>query len=410
VHKYVKEKGKSRVMKKFALLMAVLLALLASGYWLISTTLLDSGTIPTSGSFEATVAASPTPTESGATVERGVTPTPGSFEATATASPTPTRSRAFARATRSADSPEETASSAPAESGAMEGAVRFSRFEFYGDDQQGAWGTVWHVNVDGKAMLHFAEDFYAVNGPALEVILIESAEPARQEIEEGYKLADLKALEGTQEYQIPSDIELDSYRTVAIYGRDLDAVWATAELPEIFPEPAPTPMYTKEELIHMDPAEVGETGLPITPVEKLNRTGRLREINVEKYRLVVDGAVENPLSLSYEDILAYPEKTDVVLLVCPSVFVDNAQWSGVPVSLILEEAKPKPGAKEVRFHAGNYRSVLTLEEAQREGTYLAHHVNGQGLPEEHGFPLRLVAEGEYGSRWVKWLDRIEVLE
>jgi hypothetical protein len=396
-------------MKKFVLLVAVVLTLLASGYWL-SSTLLDSGAIPTPGSPEATAAASPTPAGSGATVERGVTPTPGSFEATAAASPTPAGSGAMARATRSADSPEETASPAPAESGAMEGVMRFSRFEFYGDDQQGAWGTVWHVNVDGKAVLRFAEDFHAVNGPALEVILIKNPEPARQEIAEGYKLADLKAQVGTQKYQIPSDIELDSYRTVAIYGRDLDAVWATAELPEIFPDPALTPTYTREELIHIDPAEVDETGLPITPVEKLNRTGRPPEINVEKYRLVVDGAVENPLSLSYEDILAYPEKTDVVLLVCPGFFLDNAQWSGVPVSLILEKAKPKPGAKEVRFHAGGYRSVLTLEEAQREGTYLAHHVNGQVLPEEHGFPLRLVAEGEYGSRWVKWLDRIEVLE
>jgi len=368
-------------MKKFALLIAVVLALLASGYWL-SATLLDRGAIPTPGSFEATAAASPTPAKSGA----------------------------MTRATRSADRPEETPSPAPAKPEAMEEVVRFSRFEFYSNDQQGAWGTVRHVNVDGKAVLRFAEDFHTVNGPALEVILTESAEPARQEIVEGYKLADLKALEGTQEYQIPSDIELDSYRTVAIYGRDLDAVWATAELPEIFPDPAPTPMYTKEELIHMDPAEVGETGLPITPVEKLDRTGRPQEINVEKYRLVVDGAVENPLSLSYEDILAYPEKTDVVLLVCPGFFVDNAQWSGVPVSLILEQANPKPGAKEVRFHAGGYRSVLTLEETQREGTYLAHHVNGQVLPDEHGFPIRLVAEGEYGSRWVKWLDRIEVPE
>jgi hypothetical protein len=396
-------------MKKFALLMAVILALLAFGYWLIST-LLDSDAMPTPGYSEATNAVLPTPTESGATVESGATPTPGSFEATATASPDSTESAAMTRATQAADRPEETPSPAPAGSGAMEGVVRFSRFEFYGHDQQGAWGTVWHVNVDGKVVLRFAEDFRAVNGPALEVILIENTEPARQEIAEGYKLADLKALEGTQEYEIPSDIELDSYRTVAIYGRDLDAVWATAELPEIFPEPAPTPMYTKEELIHMDPAEVGETGLPITPVEKINRTGRPAEIDIEKYRLVVDGAVENPLSLSYEDILAYPERTDVVLLVCPGVFVDNAQWSGVPVSLILEEANPKPGAKEVRFHAGNYRSVLTLEEAQRGGTYLAHHVNGQVLPEEHGFPLRLVAEGKYGSRWVKWLDRIEVVE
>jgi hypothetical protein len=403
------EKGKNRIMKKFALLMAVVLALLASGYWL-SSTLLDGGAMPTPGSFEATATASPTPAESGAMVERGAIPTPGSFEATATALPTPTESGAMARATQSADSPEETASPTPAESEAMEEVVRFSRFELDGGDKQGAWGTVWHVKVHGKAVLRFADDFRVVNGSALEVILIESAEPTRQEIGKGHKLANLKALEGVQEYEIPSDIELDSYRTVAIYGRDLDAVWATAELPEIFPEPAPTPMHTKEELIYLDPAEVGETGLPITPIEKINRTGRSPEIDIEKYRLVVDGAVENPLSLSYEAIMAYPEKTDVVLLVCPGFFVDNAQWSGVPVSLILEEANPKPGAKEVRFHAGSYRSILTLEEAQREGTYLAHHVNGQVLPEEHGFPLRLVAEGEYGSRWVKWLDRIEVVE
>jgi hypothetical protein len=342
--------------------------------------------------------------------DSGVTPDPGSFEATATASPIPAESGAMARATQSADSPDETASPPPAESGAIEEVVRFSRFEFYGGDKQGAWGSLWQVNVDGKAVLRFAEDFRAVNGSALEVILIESAEPARQEIAEGYKLADLKALEGMQEYEIPSDIELDSYRAVAIYGRDPDAVLAKAKLPEIFPDPAPTSMYTKEELIHIDPAEASETGLPITPLEDLHRTGRPPEINIEKYRLVVDGAVETPLSLSYEDILAYPEKTDVVLLVCPGVFVDNAQWSGVPVSLILEEAKLKPGAKEIRFHAGSYQSTLTLEEAQREGTYLAHHVNGQILPEEHGFPLRLVAEGEYGSRWVKWLDRIEVVE
>jgi len=396
-------------MKKFVLLMAVILVLLASGYWL-SSTFLGSGKMSNPASFEVTSAASPTPTEPGAMEESGATPDPGSFEATATASPTPTESAAMTRATQSADSPDETASPTPAQSGAIEEVMRFSRFEFYANDKQGAWGTVWHVNVDGKAVLRLAEDFRAMNGPAPEVILVESAEPARQEIAEGYKLADLKALEGTQDYEIPSDIEPDSYRTVAIYGRDLDAVLATAELPEIFPEPAPMPMYTKEELIHMDPAEVGETGLPITPIEDLHRTGRPPEIDIEKYRLVVDGAVENPLSLSYEDILAYPEKTDVVLLICPGFFVDNAQWSGVPGSLILEEAKPKPEAEEIRFHAGGYRSVLTLEEAQREGTYLAHHVNGQVLPEEHGFPLRLVAEGEYGSRWVKWLDRIEVLE
>ncbi len=344
-------------MKKFVLLIAVVLALLAFGYGVSLTPLAQD--------------------------ER---PGPGYVQARAVASPTPVE-------------PE-----------AGEEVVRFSRFEFYGDDEQGVWGTVRHVHAAGKARLRFAEDFRAVDGPALEVILIESAEPTRQEIAEGYRLADLKAPEGAQEYEIPADVELDAYRTVAVYDRDLDAVLATAELPEVFPEPAPTPIYTEGELIHMDPAEVGETGLPIDPVGGLNRTGRPPELDIEEYRLVVDGAVENPLSLSYQDILAYPERTDVVLLICPGFFVDNAQWSGVPVSLILEEAQPNSEARQVRFHAGSYQITFTLEEAQREGTFLAHHVNGQVLPEKDGFPLRLVAEGMYGSRWVKWLERIEVLE
>ncbi len=348
------------MIKKFVLLMAVVLVLLAAGYGLGLTPLTQA-----------------------------VMPDPGYFQAQAAASPTPAEPEAM---------------------GAMEEVVRFSRFEFYGDDEQGVWGTVWQVKVEGETVLRFAEDFRAGDGSVLEVILVEDAEPTRQEVAEGYRLADLKAVEGVQEYEIATDIDLDAYRTVAIYDRDADIVLATAELPEVLPEPAPTPIYSKGELVHMDPAEVGETGLPIDPVEDINRTGHPPEIDIEEYRLVVDGAVETPLSLSYQDILAYPEQTDVVLLICPGFFVDNAQWSGVPVSLILEEANLKPEAEQVRFHAGSYRITLTLEEARRAGTYLAHHVNGQVLPEKDGFPLRLVVEGKYGNQWVKWVERIEVLE
>jgi len=157
------------------------------------------------------------------------------------------------------------------------------------------------------------------------------------------------------------------------------------------------------------PAEVDNSTLPVTPVEELHRTGSVQEYDIETYRLDVDGLVENPLSLSYEDILARPQVTELVLLICPGFFWDNAEWTGTPLSLILEEAGVLPEAAKVRFISGSYSTTLSLEEATADGVFLAYEVNGETLPVEHGYPLRLVARHQYGSKWVKWLERIEVI-
>jgi DMSO/TMAO reductase YedYZ molybdopterin-dependent catalytic subunit len=166
----------------------------------------------------------------------------------------------------------------------------------------------------------------------------------------------------------------------------------------------------RDSLIYQDPATVDNSDLPITPVEELHTTGRPVELDINTYRLTVEGLVENPLSLSYEEIMAYPNVTEVVLLICPGVFYDNAEWTGAPVVDILRQAKVKPEAEKVYFEAaGGYRQILTIEEAMSDGVFLAYEVNGQPLPLEHGYPLRLVVRGKYGSRWVKWLTRIEVV-
>jgi DMSO/TMAO reductase YedYZ molybdopterin-dependent catalytic subunit len=165
-----------------------------------------------------------------------------------------------------------------------------------------------------------------------------------------------------------------------------------------------------DSLIYQDPATVDNSDLPITTVEELHTTGSPVELDISTYRLTVEGLVENPLSLNYEGITAHPSVTEVVLLICPHVFYDNAEWTGVPVADILRQAKVKPGAEKVYFEAaGGYRQSLTIEEAMSDGVFLAYEVNGQPLPTEHGYPLRLVARGKYGSRWVKWLTHIKVI-
>ena len=172
----------------------------------------------------------------------------------------------------------------------------------------------------------------------------------------------------------------------------------------------PTPERSAlEDLVRLDPATVDNSDLEVTSTEGLHTTGEPVDIDADEYQLAVDGLVETPLSLSYEDILSRPSVTEVVLLICPGVFVDNAEWTGTPLAGILEEAGVKPEAKRVEFYgADGYRTSLDLEEAMEAGVFLAHTVNGEVLPRDHGYPVRVVAEGKFGSRWAKWLLRIEV--
>jgi DMSO/TMAO reductase YedYZ molybdopterin-dependent catalytic subunit len=153
------------------------------------------------------------------------------------------------------------------------------------------------------------------------------------------------------------------------------------------------------------------TAIPLTPVDKLGLTGAAIEVDIETYRLVVDGLVEHPLSLSYDELLAYPAVSEVLKLDCPGFFIDYAEWTGPLVRTLLDEAGVKPEAAAVEFSAGGeypYRKKVPLETALRDDTLLAYRVNGVTLPVAHGYPVRLAAGSQLGSFWVKWLFRIEV--
>jgi DMSO/TMAO reductase YedYZ molybdopterin-dependent catalytic subunit len=163
-------------------------------------------------------------------------------------------------------------------------------------------------------------------------------------------------------------------------------------------------------LIFSNPHDVDNSDLPITPIEELHETGFYRqEVDINNYRLTIGGLVDRPISLTYETIMQYPMTTATALLICPEVFVDNAKWTGVSVAILLAESGIKPEATGVTFYAlDGYHISLSLKEALNDGVFLAYAVNDQILPKAHGYPLRLVATGEYGASWLKWVERIEV--
>jgi sulfane dehydrogenase subunit SoxC len=159
-------------------------------------------------------------------------------------------------------------------------------------------------------------------------------------------------------------------------------------------------------------------------------------VDAETWRLEIGGLVEKPLTLSLADVKARPARTMAVTLECAGNgralteprplsqpwlegAVGTAEWTGTPLAPILEEAGLSAEAKEIVFSGLDrgiqaeveqaYERSLPVAEAMRDEMLLAYEINGQPLPPQHGFPLRLIVPGWYGMTHVKWLRSIRAI-
>lgn len=161
-------------------------------------------------------------------------------------------------------------------------------------------------------------------------------------------------------------------------------------------------------------------------------------LDASSWRLDVGGLVERPLSLGLRDLTRMPSQAMVVTLECagngrsllePPVAgerwdvgaVSTAEWTGVPLAEVLDRAGVKSAAREVLFRGADGGAVegrpapirfersLKLDEARGSEALLAYAMNGEPLPVQHGYPLRLVVPGWYAVASVKWLTGIELI-
>jgi len=153
---------------------------------------------------------------------------------------------------------------------------------------------------------------------------------------------------------------------------------------------------------------------PITPIDEFFVLGNSPNIPLE-WHLIVDGAVTSPLSLTLNDLKQYPATTQMATLECyfPAgirLLVGNANWTGVALNTIIQEAAPLAEAQSITFHAldGYLTGPYDINELlHKDDIMLAYGMNAQDIPEEQGYPLRLVVPGCAGYEWNKWLKRIE---
>ena len=139
------------------------------------------------------------------------------------------------------------------------------------------------------------------------------------------------------------------------------------------------------------------------------------QVDPTDWSLEVKGMVDRPFSLTYDELLALPQLEAYVTLSCVSnevggPLVGNALWQGVPLRDLLERARPRRGATQVLGRSvDGFTAGFPIEAADEEAAMVAIAMNGEPLPQSHGFPARIVVPGLYGYvSATKWLAAIEL--
>jgi DMSO/TMAO reductase YedYZ molybdopterin-dependent catalytic subunit len=133
------------------------------------------------------------------------------------------------------------------------------------------------------------------------------------------------------------------------------------------------------------------------------------------WRLVVDGLVERPLSLTLDRIRRLPARTQITRHDCVEGWSAIGQWTGVPLRLLLHGAGLRPQARYIVFHCADdfggipYYESIDLIDAFHPQTLLAWAMNGRLLEVGHGAPLRLRVERQLGYKQAKFVMRVEAV-
>jgi DMSO/TMAO reductase YedYZ molybdopterin-dependent catalytic subunit len=166
-------------------------------------------------------------------------------------------------------------------------------------------------------------------------------------------------------------------------------------------------------LVRNDPTGVVGDLLPVEGFRFYTITGSFPNHPRSTYTLTVNGLVDHPYTLNYDQLTAMPATMLTKDFQCVTGWrVPNVHWTGVLLSDLLERAGVQAAGKALRFTSfdGEYTESLTLDQARRPDVIVAYQMSGKPLSSDHGGPARLYVAPMYGYKSCKWLSGIEVTD
>jgi DMSO/TMAO reductase YedYZ molybdopterin-dependent catalytic subunit len=153
-----------------------------------------------------------------------------------------------------------------------------------------------------------------------------------------------------------------------------------------------------------------------TPIKHLLRWGEEHpgvaksnpKIDLKTYCLTVEGLVESPSKLSWNDLLELQAVESISDFHCVEGWsIQDCRWEGIRFKQIVELTRPKETAEFVTFEcADGYTTSLSLDELLGDDVLLAYKLDGKPLEEGYGFPLRLIVPSKYAYKSAMWVTRI----
>ncbi|MVN91219.1 sulfite oxidase-like oxidoreductase [Mucilaginibacter aquatilis] len=164
--------------------------------------------------------------------------------------------------------------------------------------------------------------------------------------------------------------------------------------------------------------KINRHGMPSVPIGQTTTTkwpvldlGYHPNISSDRWRLTIDGAVQNPVRITWKEFLALPQTKDVSDFHCVTTWSKlNMHWKGVSMLDLASLVQPHENATHIMCYSyDTYSTNISLEEALKPDVLLVHTYEGQPLPVEHGGPVRMITPQLYAWKGAKWIKRIEFL-
>jgi DMSO/TMAO reductase YedYZ molybdopterin-dependent catalytic subunit len=135
------------------------------------------------------------------------------------------------------------------------------------------------------------------------------------------------------------------------------------------------------------------------------------DVNLDRWRLTIDGEVENPVILNWNDFMDLPQTKDTSDFHCVTTWSKlDMEWEGVSLLDLAALVQPKESATHILCYGyDTYTTNVSIEEALKPDVLLAHTVYGEPLAKEHGGPVRMITPQLYAWKGSKWIKRIQFL-